>query len=287
MRYGSKITNDVIFCKELTVANYREMLKCSFGDDVDRTLFVENFINILSEVTSKDVSYLRNISIVDIIYLVFDIYSNSIGSCKITVTQEEKTLNVELELTKMKELLFSHNSHFSSTVEVGSFKIIMETPSLERILEPAKYAFLRYIKGVQSDTLIHINTNEQAAALIQTLTPRVVNGIASKYENIINVFSKINFLSIYGLDDTKFNFFPTFDTFLWLVKLLFGDSLSQFYENFFYLSYAGKFNAEFLEKISVGEFNYFIGLLKVTLTPPSENELNAAPAQYDVGLTEM
>jgi hypothetical protein len=271
----------------MTVANYREMLKCTFGENVDRILFVENFINILAEVTSKDVFYLRNISLVDIIYLVFDIYNNSIGSCKITVTQEEKTLNVELDLSKMKELLFSHNAYFNPTVEAGPFKIVMETPSLERVLEPAKYAFLKYIKGIQTDTLIPIKTNKQAATLIQTLTPQVVNLIASQYESIISVFSQINFLSIYGLDDTKFNFFPTFDTFLWLVKLLFGDSLSQFYENFFYLSYSGKFNAEFVEKISVGEFNYFIGLLKHTLNPPSENELNATPANHDVGLTEM
>lgn len=271
----------------MTVANYKEMLKCILGENVDKQLFAENFINILSKVTNKDDFYLRNLSIIDLTYLLFDIYHNSIGSCKITVTHEDQKLNVELDLSKMKDLLYYYKQHFSYTVETGPFTIIMEPPSLIRAIEPAKHNFLNYIKGVQADAFISVDTNKQAAALIETLTPQAVNVITSKYDSLIHGFSGVNFLSLYGLNHINFNFFPTFDTFLWLVKLLFGDGLSQFYENFFYLSYSGKFNAEFVEKISVGEFNYFIGLLKHTLNPPSENELNAAPPDHDVGLTEI
>lgn len=286
MRYLSKINNDIIFCKELTVANYKELLKCSYGEQVNGLLFVENLFNILSEVTNKDVGYLKSLSLVDIVYLLFDIYSNSVGTCKITVTYEEKSLNVELNLDKMKQLLFSHNNSFSHTVDAGSIKILMESPTLERSLQPTKYLFLDHIKGIQTDTYIPIKTNEQAAKLVENLTPQIVNEIVKKYESTYNALAKINFLSIYGLDHIDLNFFPTFNDFLWLFKLLFGDSLSNFYENFFYLSYSGKLNAEFVEKISVGEFNYFIGLLKSVLNNQSQSSPNETSIQHDVGINE-
>ena len=286
MKYRSKITNDIIFCKELSVVNYKELLKCSFGEQVDNHLFVKNFVHILSEVTNKDVSYLNNLSLIDIVYLIFDIYSNSVGTCKITITYDEKTLNVELNLDKMKQLLFSHNNCFIHTVDAGSIKIIMESPTLERSLQPTKYLFLDHIKGIQTDTYIPIKTNEQAAKLVENLTPQIVNEIVRKYESTNNALAKINFLSIYGLDHIDLNFFPTFNDFLWLFKLLFGDSLSNFYENFFHLSYSGKLNAEFIEKISVGEFNYFIGLLKSVLNNQSQSSSNETSTQHDVGINE-
>lgn len=286
MKFLSKISNEVIHCNEMTVGDYREMLKCSFGEVVDQDLFIENFINILSKIIGKDISYIRKLNILDIVYLLLDIYSNSIGKCKIVVTHQKKTLNVELNLNTIKQSLYNCNHLFAHMVDVGSYKIIMQVPTIERSVQPAKYLFLTHIKGIQQqETYIPIETNEYAAKLVEMLPLSVVNKIIAKYDDTNKVLSKINFLSPYGLADINFTFFPTYDNFLWLVKLFFGDGLPEFYHNFFHLVRTGNMQANFVEQMSVGEFNYFIGLLSQVLADTSENTTNNI--QHEVGLTNF
>jgi hypothetical protein len=70
--------------------------------------------------------------------------------------------------------------------------------------------------------------------------------------------------------------------------LLFGEDLGSFYDNLFALSYSGKMNAEYIENLPVGEYNYFIGLLKQTLASKEARpgELHNDISQLAGGLSD-
>lgn len=57
---------------------------------------------------------------------------------------------------------------------------------------------------------------------------------------------------------------------IWFIKLIFGEPLEDLFSNIFYLSHHSNMSSSYLETCSVGEYKYFVNLLKKTLSP-SEN----------------
>lgn len=268
----------------MSVANYRDMLKCSFGDEVDKELFVQNLIDILCSITNKTENYVEQLNLLDVLYLILDIYSNSLGSCKLVATYDKKTFNIELDLQSVKETILAKNNVFFKTVDLGSFEILLSPPSLKRTTNTIECSYLEYIKGIQANgnVITTFESDKQVMEFLENLPVKVVNEIIDAHEDIMDACSRINFLSTCNLDNVRLIFYPTIESTLHLIQLFFGENLQQFYENFFHLSYTGNMNSAFLETIAVGEFNYFIGLLRHALNPPTENN----SSNSDVGTQE-
>lgn len=288
MNFLTVLSKDTLACSELQVRDYKELLKCSFGDSPDKTIFIETICRIFSKLTNKSLDYIKQLNIVDFFCLLLDIRNNSLGDCKLVVTRDEKKFNLELDLAKVKEETSSLFEQLATTIKHSNIEVYFECPSLERLMQNTKDEYLSYIKGScitekEKQCFVTITTNEQAEMFFDALPPKISLEIIDKFNAFVEKITNLNYLSTYGFEDHQLMFLPSIDSLLWFTKLLFSESLTSLYDNIFYLSYSGKMNPEYVENLSVGEYNYFIGLLKQILS----NKNPSKEAEQDQNFNDL
>lgn len=282
MKFLSQLSNETLVCSELQVKHYKELLKCSFGDEPNKLIFVETICDICSALTNKPATYFKKISITDLFCLILDIRINSIGDiCKIVVTKDEKQMNLDLRLDCIQEEIKTIYSLFdNSSITFNNFEIILEYPSVERLLQETEEEYLYFINKIHlnlNNQFIHLN-NKEVQLLFDKIPPNVSLKIIKTFESVINQISNKNFLSRYGINTQQLTFFPSLDSLIWFTKLIFSESLETFYDNLFYLSHLGHLNAEYVENSVVGEYNYFITCLQKVLAV--KNNTQQSPDQF-------
>ena len=270
MKFLSELSTDSFICSELQVKYYKELLKCSFGDEPNERIFIDTICEICSKVTNKDSEYFKQLNVIDLFCLLLDIRINSQGDvCKVVVTKDEKQMNLELRLDYIKEELKAIHKLFSNlTIKSNDLEVMFECPSSERLLQKADEEYFYFIKNIYSTSSgkhININTNNEAKLLCEKLPAKISLQIMQKFEELVKCITSINFLSRYGITEQNLIFFPTLSSLIWFVKLIFGESLETFYDNLFYLSHLGHMSTEYIESSVVGEYNYFVSCLQRTL----------------------
>ena len=272
MKFVSKLSTEIVLCDELKVKLYKELLKCTYGDEPNKIIFVETLYEILSSATNKPLEYFKKLNIIDLFCLLLDTRINSQGDiCKVVVTNNDKQMNLELNLNYIRSELSDVLTNLSSVnVVQNDIEVVFECPSMERSCQEAEEEYLYFIKGVRAEVngetkFAHITTNEQAKLLFEKVSPKVSLQIIERFQKLIDVISNTNFLSRYGLTEQKLIFFPSIDNFIWFTKLIFNESLETFYDNLFYLSHLGHMSTEYIENANVGEYNYFVSCLQRTL----------------------
>ncbi len=288
MKYICQLSKETLICTELIVKDYKEILKCSYGEEPNKKIFVETICEVLGRIVQKPATYIRTLNIIDVFCLLLDIRFNSLGACNVTLTRDEQKYNLELNLGYIKEETEQLFSKLSTTIEHNGIEIVFECPSVERLLQSTKEDYLTYIKGsyiTKNDTkkFIAINTNEQAELLFDKISPKISLEIIQKFNTFVETITGMNFLSRYGFKDQQLVFVPSLDSLIWFTKLMFNEDLSSVYENIFYLGYTGRMGAEYVENSAVGEYNYYIALLRQVVAAknssntPSENPQEADP----------
>ena len=102
MNFLSKLSKETLICSELRVKEYKNLLKCTYGDNPEQIIFIETLCEVLSVVANKPVEYFKKLNIVDLFCLVLDLRVNSLGNvCKVVITKDEKKMNLELFLMKL------------------------------------------------------------------------------------------------------------------------------------------------------------------------------------------
>jgi hypothetical protein len=288
VKYICQLSKETLICTELIVKDYKEILKCSYGEEPNKKIFVETICEVLGRIVQKPATYIRTLNIIDVFCLLLDIRFNSLGACNVTLTRDEQKYNLELNLGYIKEETEQLFSKLSTTIEHNGIEIVFECPSVERLLQSTKEDYLTYIKGsyiTKNDTkkFIAINTNEQAELLFDKISPKISLEIIQKFNTFVETITGMNFLSRYGFKDQQLVFVPSLDSLIWFTKLMFNEDLSSVYENIFYLGYTGRMGAEYVENSAVGEYNYYIALLRQVVAAknssntPSENPQEADP----------
>lgn len=265
MKFLSKLSSDTIVYKELTVKDYREILKCSLGENPDHALFVENLCSVLSNLTDRPPSYFENLNIIDLFCLLVDIRSNSLGSCKVVLTEGEKKINLELNLDLLKEDMSLLFPLISQNILHNHINVTFECPSLKRLIQGDNAnEYISFIKECKifDQNVLSISSNKQALMLFEQLSPQLSLQIIEYYNSFVSKLLQINFLSPYNITKQQITFLPNMEFLLWFIKIIFNENLHSFYENMFYLSYTGKMNIEYIETLAVGEYNFFLGLLR-------------------------
>lgn len=267
MKYVSHLSKESLFCTELLVRDYKELLKCSYGEEPNKKIFVETVCEVLAKIIQKPISYIKSLNIVDLFCLLLDIRFNSLGPCNVVLTENDQKFNIELNLGYIKEETEQLFSKLSTTIEHNGIELVFECPSMERLLQNVKDDYLCYIKGSYiikngNKRFIEIHTNEQAELLFDKIPPKISIAIIQKFNEFVEQITGINFLSRYGFKEQRLVFVPSLDSLIWFTKLLFNEDLSSVYDNIFYLSYTGKMGADYVENCAVGEYNYYIGLLR-------------------------
>ena len=293
MNFLTQLSKDTLICSELQVKDYKEILKCTFGDTPDKIIFIETVCRIFSKITNRSLEYIKQLNIIDFFCLLLDIRANSLGNCSLILTQNEQKFNLELDLIKVKQETSSLFEQLTTTIKHSNLEVSFECPSIERLMQNTKEDYLSYIKSScitkkRKKCTAMITTNEEAELFFNALPPKISLEIIDNFNKFVESITKMNYLSRYGFYEQQLTFLPSIESLLWFAKLLFNEPLNSLYDNIFYLSYSGKMNAEYVEGLSVGEYNYFVGLLRQVLASknsPGENNQDQT-FEEDAGLFE-
>jgi hypothetical protein len=280
---------------ELKVKEYKELLKGSFGDEPNTTIFFDTLFEIFEKLTGKPVSFFyQELTILDMFYLLLDMRNNFLDNvCKVVIMNDDKQMNLELRLDYIQEELIEVYSLIQDKIIADSnFEIILGYPCINRLLDNSEHSYLRFIKELRilnsnnEIQSIQIQTNEQARLLIEKITPKKLFEIINHYESLTKEIANYNFLDRYNIPQSL-NIVPTIDMFVWLTKLIFSESLLDFYDNLFCLACYGHMNPEYIENCSVGEYKLFVSQLKQTMNSKEQKDSQHSEDEYeDDGLLE-
>lgn len=273
MKIECKLTRETIFFSELSVKDYKNFLKETFGDDPKPGPFMDIVYTLLQKVTDKPLEYIKNLSAIDLLCLLIEVRINSVGDvCDIVLKKpaQDKPDKLQLNMDGLKEDLVLIDQYVSRVIQADNIIISFGCPSLQRIAT-ATDEYISFInKVVVRDKQLDIKTNEQAELVFNSLSPKLSLEIIETYKQIADTFANFNLLERYNIFEPTINFIPTANHVVWLIKLLFGESLETFYTTFFHMCYTGHMSAEYLESITVGEYKYFVNCLKNVIAAQSK-----------------
>ena len=129
---------DTVKFKELTLKQYRQLLKCFLGDEISTELIFNNTDNILAEVTNLSERQIKNLSFLDYCLLLLNIRQVSIGNSVLLYAEDnkQKQLKIDLSVDKVIEQIF--NKDISKLLEpenIESYIIEYRIPSIYEILK--------------------------------------------------------------------------------------------------------------------------------------------------------
>lgn len=280
MKFLSELSgNRQIFFNELKVSQYKELLKCSFGDEPDLKIFLQTFLELLEEITNTPLNVLKQkLTIIDIFCLLIDMRTYALDNvCKVTIKDEEdKRVNIDLHLEYIREELQEMQLILERNfITEDSLQINFSFPSIERLLEKTDDHCLLFLKELLATNkegkiiTLQLETNEQAKLLLEKVAPFTYVSVYKQFAALLASIKQHNFLERYNLEQ-KLSFVPNLESFLWFTKLIFSESLLDFYKNLFYLSYYGHMNTEYIEKCTVGEYRLFSSELQGAINPKKQ-----------------
>lgn len=276
MVFSTSILDRTVFSEELTVKHYKNILKSSYGEHPNKTIFVETIVKILAELTNLEISFFKNLSIVDVFCLLIDIRINSLGSStEVSFIKDNKKINLELNLLDFKNYIISLKDNLNTIISHEEINVTFECPSFLRLLENANANYISFIKQIKTNNItVDILDNTQAELIFDNLPPIVSMQILKQFNKAVEYISTANYLAKYGITQEQLIFIPSFDSFIWFTKLLFSEDLSTFYENVFCLSHVAHMSADYIENCVVGEYIYFVNCLKKTTKTQENNNEN-------------
>lgn len=292
MKFLSKLSKETLICSELQVKDYKEILKCSFGDEPNEQLFIEVLCDVFAKISGKPSEYFKNLNLIDLFCFLLDTRINSQGdSCGVIITKDDRKMTLELKLDHIKQELESIFNIITTTIEQDGISILFECPSAQRSLQPANEDYLYFIKGVflkqrETNHFLEITTNEQAEQLIEKLTPKMLMKIIDQFKQFIDTLSSVNFFARYGIQNQTLSFIPSLSSLIWYTRIIFNESLETFYNNIFYLSHLGHMGAEFIENSVVGEYTYFVNQLQSVLSSKNSPQNSDEFVSDDSGFSE-
>jgi hypothetical protein len=259
------------YCYELTVKQYKILLKSLFTDELD-DVFLLNVNNILSAVTTLTTKQLLDLNFIQYFALFIFIRSTSFGnSLPLIVTDNNKKINLDVDLSKTLINLAPALYFNEQDITENNIIITVGLPTIKKFIEEDIDLTL-FIKKIIIKDLIITNISD---------FNKVLNALKPKHINLVNQFyaktvKMLQTLLFYKSFEEKYNI-PLVSTpveILYLLKLLFGESLINIYDDIFYLSKHVNMSAEFLENCTPGEFKIFSKNLEEMLSikdPTTEN----------------
>jgi len=261
--------NTITF-NELTVRQYRQMLKCFLGDEIYPELIFNNVNNILNELTSLTITEINNLNFLDYCLILIYIRQTSIGSSIFLYTENDKheQVKIDLQLNDVIKLL-KHDELFNllQPETIDECTIEYRLPTIEEIILLEKqndvysvYTF--FLKTIKfSTTTINLENYSflEKENIVQKLPIKIMSILTKRSHLLINFCNNINLLQ--DVNNSIFNKkLPlTLNTQIiaYIIKLLYNTSLESIYEYMFVLSKAANFSCSFLDECSPGEFYYF------------------------------
>jgi hypothetical protein len=286
VKFNVELLSESFLCSELTVKHYKEILKCSYGDEPDVHSFVNTITEVLADITNKSPEYFLNCGVVDIFLLLLKAKINSQGeSCKISIMKDDKQMNLELRFDYVYDDIKEWFSPFlNKNLTLDSVEVTFGSPTIKMLIEEkCDDEIVYFIKGCKiigkHDKLLTPQNLKESKLLFESLPPKLAADLYSHFNSFAKELSTKNLLSRYPMigDEQKLMFSPSIESLIWFTKLMFNEPLDGFYDNLFYLTNLGHFSTDYIERCTPGEYIYFTKKLEYTLSkqnPSPENQTN-------------
>lgn len=273
MKFSVETLTTKFFCSELNIKLYKELLKCSFGDEPDKDIFVETLSDILSCLLKKSPEDIKQMSVVDILLILLQLRINSQGdSIKLSVSKDGKRMGLELDLNLVKQSIIAlYKPYALKTLTDNNIDLYFSIPSVKRLLTLDHEDYLYFLSHVKiKNKQVKINTNSEAVELFDRLPPKLSLQFIEYFNDFTKEVTNVNFLERYQIEQIL-QFVPSIDSLIWYTKFLFSEPLDVFYDNLFYLSHLGHLNLTYIDQLSPGEYIYMVKKLEHTLNQKSSN----------------
>jgi hypothetical protein len=292
MILNAETNQEALLFSELTVQDYKKLLKTSYGDNPNLNNFIATLTEVFSNVSNKSKEYFYNLDILTIFLFLIDLRIQTFGeTCEILLKPKQATnfkkTTISLNLNSIKNELLKFQSNYKIVNLLDDkIKIVLNPPTILGLLSK-KYNYFDFIKKIEifNETINGYNTFETKSNLkeiFDEIPAKYSFVVIKEYNEFINKLTSINFLERYKISDTKLTFIPDFQTLIWYFKLFFNESLEGFYQNLFYLTYLGHFNLQYIETCAVGEYLWFVRKLEGTLsTKQSFNNTQQSVDTFD------
>jgi hypothetical protein len=261
--------------RELTVKEYKEILKVTYGDSPSLSLYLTNICDTLKDLFSKNYEYFfSEISIFEIFLLLLQLRINSLGTkTSISITnKEQKKHIIDLNLNTIFEdlnnlLLLYTNQQFTLN---DNIEVEISLPSIYKLrsqINDPYFLFVKQIKITTNNNFYVLKDWLHIQSLINNFSAKQTLHLNEYLNNLVKEVNSLNLLEAYNVDtDANMIFGLSLDSLLWFTKLIFNEDLDIFYSNLFYLGYTGHMNAEFIEACTPGEYLYFVRKLQETIS---------------------
>ena len=271
MKFPIHLSDRKLICSEMTLKEYKDILKVTYGEDPNKEIFLETITSVLANLTNTSQEFFRELSAIELLIALLAIRIQSMGDVTtVTLKRNETVASLDLRLDWIKEDLEGINNTFCNfAVPESNYTLFLSPPSLSRLAEPlAEDEFLYFIKGVTFNETqkVLVDDNVKAKALFRQLPARTSAKIFNYFQDFIHTIKNTNFLARYGTDDQALIFVPSTESIMWFAKLMFNESLETFFDNIFYLSHHSHLNSAYLDGCSPGEYMYLSRKLQEVLS---------------------
>lgn len=273
MKFISDLSGLKLICSELTVADYKQILKCSFGDEPDLQLFSETICDVVGKLTNKPIEFIKSLPISDVLCILIDLRLRSMGDIvTVSLTKDNNQTSLDLNLVAIRDDIKAFYKPFcSSKINQKDLEIVLSVPSIEMLSTKTNEEYLYFIKSVAlKKTTFEIVDTEEASALFEKISAKIASQIISHCGQFIKSVKELNLLSRYEGVEQKLGFVPTLENLLWFVKLLFNEPLDVFYDNIFYLSKHVNMTPSYIESCTPGEYIYFTKKLEASIAAQNQ-----------------
>jgi hypothetical protein len=271
--YKAKLScNKEIYCNEINVKQYKTLLKCFLGENLNSDIIFKNLNTIILQNTEyKD---LKELNFFDYFLIVLYLRYISIGDL-ITAQFEQNDKKVKLEISVNKIINTLLNFNVNKILKTTVYKEISIYYRLPNIFEfqtinndkflNVSFFIEKIIIGNKTILIQDFNSTD-IEKILDNLPIKLTTNIFKKIRNIINSFNNIDIFQFLKGFEKQIYFGFNLSNYCSLLRLLFGGDLNTLYENIFILSKYCNFSAQYIETCTPGEYFLFIKKLEERLS---------------------
>jgi hypothetical protein len=260
--------------KELNLNQYRQLLKCFVGDEIDFNFIYRNINDILHSLTSLSIEEIKQLSFADYTLLLLNIRQISIGDIVSLYVFDNENRQIKVEIGLQNVINEINNEQIKNLLkaeDTDAGTIHFRLPSIDEILYLEKNQntslytfFLEKIKLTNTEINLETFSFEEREKIVQKLPVKIMTHLTKRTHNIVNTFNNINLFKTINNQtfDKILPFTLNTDILGFVYKLVYNTSIENIYDFMFVLTKAANFSCNFLDSCSPGEFYLFVKKLE-------------------------
>jgi hypothetical protein len=283
----AKLTSTSFKYQELSFKDYRTLVKCLLGEQINTDLLFTNLNEILLNcIVENNKQILNKLNYIDYIIFLLLLRCVSIGN-EITLNlKNEKYKNFTFSIDLINNINFIQSIDWDellapTTFTSQSITVKYQLPTISNILlftnQTEDFIYNSFIKEIQINKIIinffDLSQNDQNN-ILQQLPAKHFGKIIKNIQNILKKLTELNFFTtVYDKEvfDVQLPLVPNIESISFIIKLIFNTDLETLYTNLFALINSSHFTGEYLDSCTPGEFYVYCKKLEHLLKEQNKN----------------